>query len=291
MENVAAEDIDISRGQAEFLKSLMKFIRIGELTAMKLRQLLHKSSDMKYFVNENWGDEEYFINLALDEKDSNQISQIMYFLNIKNKIERVPTKQDMKELSVIDISEYEKKFRAWENFLDLLGFDPWYKNNDSTVPLKKINSDPKIDHLESALNESTNYLKKGKKKFTHGAGPGYLVDKRVLTDQELDDLFHKNTQPELNTTRKRASPKALAARRAREKSLELVSKEDTLEDTLEDTIKKINELRSIIKEKYEQKDSEENYADYSHVEMFELLEKYIDIMPDKSEYNNIKDLL
>ena len=181
---------------------------------------------MKYFVNENWGDEEHFISLALDEKNSNQISQILYFLNIKNKIERVPTKQDMKELSVIDISEYEKNFREWENFLDLLGFDPWYKNNNS---------------------DSTKKLKKNRK---IGANKSRIDD----NEQEKSSLFLKN-------------------------------------DTIEETIKKINELRLIIKEKYEQKDSEENYADYSYVEMFELLEKYIEIMPNKSEYNNIKDLL
>jgi hypothetical protein len=225
MENVAVEDIDISRGQAEFLKSIMKHIRIGELTAIKLRQLLHKSSDMKYFVNENWGDEEHFINLALNEKDSNQISQILYFLNIKNKIGRVPTKQDMKELSVIDISEYEKNFRAWENFLDLLGFDPWYKNNnsDSTKKLKKIR---RIGANKSRIDDN---------------------------EQEKSSLFLKN-------------------------------------DTIEETIKKINELRLIIKEKYKQKDSEENYSDYSYTEMFDLLEKYIDIMPNKAKYSNIKDL-
>ena len=70
MENVAAEDIDISRGQAEFLKSLMKYIRIGELTPMKLRQVMNRNIDTKHFVNENWGDEEHFISLALDEKNS-----------------------------------------------------------------------------------------------------------------------------------------------------------------------------------------------------------------------------
>jgi hypothetical protein len=223
MENVAAEDIDISRGQAEFLKSLMKFIRIGELTAIKLRQLLHKSSDMKYFVNENWGDEEHFINLALDEKNSNQISQILYFLNIKNKIERVPTKQDMKELSVIDISEYEKKFRAWENFLDLLGFDPWYRNNDSEIKTKIRRIGKKQNKIESDNNT-------------------------------YSSVFSKD-------------------------------------DTIYETVKKINELRIKIKEKYEKKDLEENYADYSYVEMFELLEKYVEIMPNKSKYYNIKDLL
>jgi hypothetical protein len=226
MENVAVTDIDISKGQAEFLKSMMKYIRIGELTPIKLRQVLSRNIEAKYFVNENWGDEEHFISLALDEKNSNQISQILYFLNIKNKIERVPTKQDMKELSVIDIGEYEKKFKAWENFLDLLGFDPWYKNNDSdsTKKLKKIR------RTEANNNRIDDYEK-----------------------QEKLSLFLKN-------------------------------------DTLEETIKKINELRITIKENFKKKDSEENYTDYSYVEMFDLLEKYIEIMPNKSKYDNIKDL-
>jgi hypothetical protein len=221
MENVSAEDIDISRGQAEFLKSLMKYIRIGELTPMKLRQVMNRNIDTKYFVNENWGDEEHFISLALDEKNSNQISQILYFLNVKNKIERVPTKQDMKELSVIDISEYEKKFKEWENFLDLLGFDPWYKNNKPNF-----------------------------KKYT---------STNIQIEDDLKEKVH--------------------------------SKIFLKKDTLEETIEKIDELRIAIKENFKKKDSEENYADYSYVEMFDLLEKYIEIMPNKSKKYDIKDLL
>ena len=221
MENVSAEDIDISKGQAEFLKSIMNFVRIGELTPMKLRQLLQKTIGMRHFINENWGDEEHFISLALDEKNSNQISQILYFLNVKNKIERVPTKQDMKELSVIDISEYEKKFKEWENFLDLLGFDPWYKNNKPNF-----------------------------KKYT---------STNIQIEDDLKEKVH--------------------------------SKIFLKKDTLEETIEKIDELRIAIKENFEKKDSEENYADYSYVEMFDLLEKYIEIMPNKSKKYDIKDLL
>ena len=221
MENVAAEDIDISRGQAEFLKSLMKHIRIGELTPIKLRQVMNRNIDTKHFVNENWGDEEHFISLALDEKNSNQISQILYFLNIKNKIERVPTKQDMKALSVIDIGKYEKKFKAWENFLDLLGFDPWYKNNKPNF-----------------------------KKYT---------STDIQTEGDLKEKVH--------------------------------SKIFLKNDTLEETIEKIDKLRIAIKENFKKKDSEENYADYSYAEMFGLLEKYIEIMPNKSKKYNIKDLL
>ena len=188
MGNVAAEDIDISKGQAEFLKSIMKHVRIGEFGPTKLRQIINRNIDTKYFINENWGDEEHFISLALDEKNSNQISQILYFLNVKNKIERVPTKQDMKALSVIDIGEYEKKFKAWENFLDLLGFDPWYKNNKPNF--KK--------------HTSTN----------------------IQTEEDWKAKVH--------------------------------SKIFLKNDTLEETIEKIDELRIVIKKKFEKKDSEEN---------------------------------
>ena len=107
----------------------------------------------------------------------------------------------------------------------MLGFDPWYKNNnsDSTKKLKKIR---RVGENNSRIN---------------------------YDEQEKSSLFLKN-------------------------------------DTLEETIKKINELRITIKENFKKKDSEENYADYSYAEMFDLLEKYIEIMPNKSKYDNIKDL-
>jgi hypothetical protein len=226
MGNVAADDIDISKGQAEFLKSLMKRISNGKLNPEILKYKLAQYTHLRIFVNDNWGSENHFIKLAFNHIESNQISQILNFLKIKNKIEKVPTKQDMKELSMIDVSEYEKKFKTWENFLDLLGFDPWYKNNDSdsTKKLKKIR------RTEANNNRIDDYK-----------------------EQEKLSLFLKN-------------------------------------DTLEETIKKINELRITIKENFKKKDSEENYTDYSYVKMFDLLEKYIEIMPNKSKYDNIKDL-
>ena len=219
MENVAVEDIDISKGQAEFLKSIMNFVRIGELTPMKLRQLLQKTMGTKHFINENWGDEEHFISLALNEKDSNQISQIIYFLNIKNKIERVPTKQDMKELSVIDISEYENRFGTWESFLDLLGYDPWYRKKTIAKKIQKP-------------------LKVSKKQFL----------------QNETNCFDDN-------------------------------------DSFKETIEKIKTLKNQIEKDFRQRDSEDNYSDYSYVEMFQLLEKYLKILPNESKYGNIKNLI
>jgi len=224
IENVAEEDIDISRGQATVLKIISHLISKDEkLSKITLKNALEQNPDTVYFIKENWGDEDHFINLALNEKKSNQISQTLYFLNLKNKLNRVPTKEDMKELSKIEISEYEEKFTAWENFLDVLGFDPWYKNNNIVVTKNIKDNNPGKNKIENNTQEESN-------------------------------LFLK-------------------------------------EDTISVTVKKINELRIEIVKKYEQKDLEENYVNYSYVEMFSLLEKYMGIIYNKSKYNNIKDLL
>ena len=130
----------------------------------------------------------------------------------------------MKELSIIGLGAYEKKFAAWENFLDLLGFDPWYKNNN--------------------LNIAKNVYKKNENNKT-------VLKKE---DKKYSNIFLK-------------------------------------EDTKFETDQKINKIRMTINEKYEKLDLKENYADYSYAEMFELLEKYLDIMPNKSKYSSIKDLL
>ena len=225
IENVAEEDIDISKGQADLLKIIVNLIPKEErLSEFTLNNLLEERDDVAYFIKENWGSKEHFIYLALNERESNQISQILNFLNLKNKIGRVPTKQDMKELSIIGLGAYEKKFTAWENFLDLLGFDPWYKNNN--------------------LNIAKNVYKKNENNKT-------VLKKE---DKKYSNIFLK-------------------------------------EDTKFETDQKINKIRMTINEKYEKLDLKENYADYSYAEMFELLEKYLDIMPNKSKYSSIKDLL
>jgi|APSaa5957512535_1039671.scaffolds.fasta_scaffold03848_7 hypothetical protein len=224
IENISEEDIDISKGQARILKIIAQLIPTDkELCDSTLLKALHNNPDMIHFIKENWGDVDHFTNLALYSTKSNQISQILNFLNLKNKIGRVPTKQDMKELSKIDLSAYEEEFTAWENFLDLLGFDPWYRNNNLDIKTK-------IHRIRKKQNKTN------------------------LDNNEYPSIFSKD-------------------------------------DTINETVKKINQLRIKIKEKYKQKDLEENYADYSYVEMFELLEKYIEIMPNKSKYHNIRDLL
>jgi hypothetical protein len=64
--------------------------------------------------------------------------------------------------------------------------------------------------------------------------------------------------------------------------------ENTSDETIE-VSSKINELKIRLLAHYKLKDSEETTADYSYVEMFELLEEYIKIIPNASKYLDIKN--
>ncbi len=218
--NVDAKHIDISKGQARILKSIAKSISDKDLSEFSLKKALRNKPDISYFINENWGDEEHFIKLALSHHEKlNPISLILYFLNLRWKIIEVPTKEKMMEISKFHLSEYENRFGTWEAFLDLLGYDPWYRK-------------------ETIQKEIQQPLKISKKQFL----------------QHETNCFNDD-------------------------------------DSFEETIEKINKLRNQIEEDFRQRDSEENYSDYSYVEMFQLLEKYLKILPNKSKYGNIKNLI
>lgn len=218
--NVPAEDIDISKGQAKILTNIANSISKGNnLSKSSLKKVLETESDFVYLINSNWGTSEYFINLALNQKKPNPISLIMYFLNLKNKINNVPTKIQMRENLEFELSDYEEKFGSWEQFLDLLGLDPWYRKENNRKELQKL-------------------MKIPKKQFS----------------QFETDYFNDN-------------------------------------DSYEETIEKINKLRKQMEVNYQQKDSDETYSDYSYVEMFQLLEKYLKILPKESKYGNIKNLI
>ncbi len=218
--NVNAKDIDISRGQATILKDIANLIPKGNnLSTNSLKKALQKESDLVHIINNNWGTSEHFINLVLDQKNSNPISLIIDFLNLKDLMNEVPRKEQMNGFSKFEVSEYEEKFGSWELFLDLLGFDPWYRK-------------------ETIQKEIQKPLKISKKQFL----------------QHETNYFNDN-------------------------------------DSFEETIEKISKLRNQIEEDFRQRDSEENYSDYSYVEMFQLLEKYLKILPNKSIYGNIKNLI
>jgi|SaaInlStandDraft_6_1057023.scaffolds.fasta_scaffold03068_2 hypothetical protein len=217
--NVDPKNIDISKGQAKILKEIIKSISHKKLSKYSLNNTLRDNTERIYQVHDNWGTKEHFIDLVLNYKNPNQISLIMYFLSLKNEIGKTPTKKIMEEISKFKLNEYEKKFESWEKFLDLLGFDPWYRNN---------------------------------------------------------------TKPNVIT---RSKPRK--TRNAKEIKSNLVSR-FTKDDSIQQIVQKTNYLREEIQSALEKKDLEEDYSDYSYVEMFNLLEKYIKIIPNSQKYLDLK---
>ena len=62
-------------------------------------------------------------------------------------------------------------------------------------------------------------------------------------------------------------------------------------DSYEETLRKVDSLRREINGICEKKDAEEDYLDYSHKEMFQLLEKYLNNLPKKNKYGDINHFL
>jgi len=123
----------------------------------------------------------------------------------------------MKEISKFHLSEYEYQFGSWEKFLDLLGFDPWYREQIKPKIIEKTIR--KTNVMDNISNNSENYF------------------------------------------------------------LE--------QDSIPKTIEKIHQIRNKIKDRCKIKDAEDQFRDFSYVEMVELLEKYLELLPNEHKYSNI----
>ena len=63
--------------------------------------------------------------------------------------------------------------------------------------------------------------------------------------------------------------------------------EHSSDDRLEDMSERINELRDKIRDACKRKDRSESYPDYTCSEMFQLLEEYLNILPNDRKYGNV----
>jgi hypothetical protein len=180
--NVDAKYIDISKGQAEILKGIANLIpKNVNISKTSLEKILGYQSQIEYVINENWGTRKYFIDLILS-KEPNPISLILYFLNFKNKIGKVPTKSKIREFSKFHLSEYESQFGSWEEFLDLLGFDPWYRNNGEQKEIAKTKSYEKKNEIRR--ENIPNY-------FMGNESQIETIEKIKLLKSEIESLCEK----------------------------------------------------------------------------------------------------
>lgn len=85
-------------------------------------------ADMIYSLREEFGDVSELLDLAYDIDPPNKISLLIEFEKVKWNLDRVPTKAEFEKASPVGAGAYDDEFDSWENFLDKLGHDPWYRS-------------------------------------------------------------------------------------------------------------------------------------------------------------------
>lgn len=83
-------------------------------------------------LRQEFGDIGGLLDLAYDIDPPNKISMVVEFERVKSNLDRVPTKNEFEKISPLEIVSYDIEFGSWENFLDKLGHDPWYRRRDVT---------------------------------------------------------------------------------------------------------------------------------------------------------------
>lgn len=208
------EILSISKGQAILLKKLSKNIPKLDERENFAEILKNIPKDTQFEIKDNWGDLENFISLATDYLEFNKISTIIYFEKFKDEIGEVPSKVQFLNKTSLDENWINKEFESWEHFLDLLNYDPWYRDEKPKSMIKEEQEIP-IDTDNEIKEESI-----------------IKIDKESL--EQIYDELHKY---------------------------------------------------------FQNMDSKENYSEYSRVAMFELLQKYLKLLPNKPKYGNITNFL
>ncbi len=84
-------------------------------------------------LREEFGDVSELLDLAYDIDPPNKISLLIEFEKVKWNLDRVPTKAEFEKASPVGAGAYDDEFDSWENFLDKLGHDPWYRSAGSAA--------------------------------------------------------------------------------------------------------------------------------------------------------------
>jgi len=134
-ELITSDELYVSKGQAKLIKNVCSVLHdkpnLDFLTFKKRIKLLGLDYITKWMSLEN------FFDLMMEQKP-NQISLIIEFEKLKKLFGTIPTKEQIQKNSRFGVNEYETHFKSWEDFLERLGYDPWYRDPKATpIPPRK----------------------------------------------------------------------------------------------------------------------------------------------------------
>ena len=101
-------------------------------------------ADMIRDLENEFGDLGELLDLAYDIDPPNKISLLVEFERVKSNLDRVPTKEEFEKSSSVSVATYDSEFGSWENFLDKLGHDPWYRGAGAADGASGLGGQPMI---------------------------------------------------------------------------------------------------------------------------------------------------
>ena len=217
-DEITAKELYISKQQASLLKEISLILPDSDEEFDVLKVIDKIPDSIQFEIKDNWGSWENFFKLALNFEQLNKISLIILFEKLNSQSEEVISKEYFLGTVNVDEAWINNEFKSWEHILELLGYDPWYRNKSKT--------------------------------------------ERIVIENE------KNIEDDVNEYKK----------------IKIDDKE-----SIKDIIQKTDNLKTELLEVFKLKDIEKNAIDYSYVEMFGLLERYLKIIPNKKEYQDIKN--
>jgi len=267
--NVSVKDLSISKGQAKFI--------------IKYRDYFDSSPELSTYIKENWGTLDHFKSMCFS-LEPNQLSLLINFIQIKELFEQVFLKDDFDLVSKFYVRDFENEFNSWEQFLDLVGEDPWYKSSPKS--LDSIVGDSTVELLDRFVKNkdalSDRVKRKIKVDLRHNSNLGVnLTDslERLKHLQKIDKQKKKDDSSFRNKLKKAKYQEYEKERitkslnRIYQKDFEKENTYKTDEDLLEIVIKSIE---------YDLRDNPET------LKKFQTVVKFVDMLEFKQleEINN-----
>ena len=264
--NVSVKDLSISKGQARFI--------------IKYRDYFDSSSELSTYIKENWGALDHFKSMCFS-LEPNQLSLLINFIQIRELFEQVFLKEDFDLVSKFYVRDFENEFNSWEQFLDLVGEDPWYKSSpkslDSTVTNSNVELLDRFNKNKDALSDKIK--RKIKFDILHNSNVRSELKNSLerVKNLQRDESDHVLFKHKLKNAKKQESAKQSITKslnRIYQKDFEKENIYKTDEDLLEIVIKNIE---------YALKDNPET------LKKFETVVEFVDMLECQQleEINNL----
>ncbi len=193
-------DIDLSyfnKRRAHMIRHLAMAI-VQKESEYSNKYLLSKNS--KTDIESEFGtDLDVLVELAKQTDPPNKISLIVKFEQLRHMLDRIPTKEDIEKIFKFDLIQYETEFGTWENFLERLGYDPWYRQeHELSESTGQTNQEKHEYYLQSTYSENIIDIKKTLKNYLKDEPE--MLRLFMLIDQNITKLSSEEIKALMSIT-------------------------------------------------------------------------------------------